>query len=215
MLDLTRSLTLALALTSALTLPAFAQEATTTEAPAAEAPATGAPAAPAPAGTDLSMGSEAPPAAPEPYVKSTHGDWQLRCMRTENGSDPCEIYQLLKDAKGNSVAEVTMISLPEGGQAAVGATVVVPLETLLPPQLRLAVDGAKPKVYPYTFCAAVGCFARIGFTADEVEGLKKGAKATVSVVPAAAPDQVVSVDISLKGFTGALEAVKAERAAKQ
>ena len=37
------------------------------------------------------------------------------------------------------------------------------------------------------------------------------AKATVSVVPILAPDQVVAVDISLKGFTEAFEAIKAER----
>jgi invasion protein IalB len=205
MSDLIRSLTLTLALSAALSAPALAQETTTEQAPAAEAPAEPVP------GTELSLGQEAP--APEPYVKATHGDWQLRCLRTEDGSDPCEIYQLLKDDKGNSVAEITMVALPDGEKALAGATVVVPLETLLPPQLKLVIDGGKEKFYPYSFCAPVGCFSRIGFTAEEVEQLKKGAKATVSVVPYVAPDQVVSVDISLKGFTDAFEAVKAERPA--
>ena len=208
--DLNRPLALAVALVAALALPALAQESTQSETPPPEpAPAE------QPAATDLSTGQAAQPPAPEPYVKETYGGWQLRCLRMEDGSDPCEIYQLLKDAEGNSVAEISMIALPDGGEVVAGATVVVPLETLLTPQLRIAVDGAKPKVYPYTFCATVGCFARIGFTADEVEGLKKGAKATVSVVPERAPDQVVSVDISLKGFTDAFEAVKASRPAKQ
>lgn len=197
---LTRSLGLALALTGFLAASAFAQET------APEAPATDTPAA-APQGTELSMGE----VAPDLYVKSNHGDWQLRCARAKDGSDPCEIYQLLKDAKGNSVAEITMVALPEGKDALAGATVIVPLETLLPQQLTLAIDTAQPKRYPFTFCAVVGCFARIGFTGDEIEGMKKGAKATVSVVPIVAPDQVVSVDISLKGFTEAYEAVKAER----
>ncbi len=196
---LTRSLGLALALTSLLAVPAFAQE-TAPEAPAAT-----------PEGTGLSMGENAAQAAAEPYVKSTHGDWQLRCARAQDGSDPCEIYQLLKDAKGNSVAEITMVALPDGKEAVAGATVIVPLETLLPQQLTLGIDKAQPKRYPFTFCAIVGCFARIGFTGEEIEGMKKGAKATVSVVPIVAPDQVVSVDISLKGFTEAFEAVKAER----
>lgn len=208
--DLNRPLALAVALVVALALPAHAQESTKSETPAADPAPAEQPATTAPA-----TGQPAPPPAPEPYVKETYGDWQLRCLRMEDGSDPCEIYQLLKDGEGNSVAEITMIALPDGSEAVAGATVIVPLETLLPPQMRLAVDGAKPKVYPYTFCAPVGCFARIGFTADEVEGLKKGAKATVSVVPAAAPDQVVSVDMSLKGFTDAYEAVKATLPAKQ
>lgn len=198
---LNRSFGLALALTGLLAVPALAQE-TAPEAPAADAPAA------APEGTGLSMGEEA---VPQPYVKSTHGDWALRCMRTTDGSDPCELYQLLKDGKGNSVAEITMIALPDGEKAVAGATIIVPLETLLPQQLSLAIDGADAKRYPFKFCAAVGCFSQIGFTTEEIEAMKKGAKATVSVVPIVAPDQVVAVDISLKGFTEAFEAIKAER----
>ena len=38
---------------------------------------------------------------------------------------------------------------------------------------------------------------------------KKGAKATVTVVPAAAPEASVSLDVSLKGFTAGYEAVAA------
>ncbi len=200
MFDLPRSLGLALAFAGLLAAPVLAQE-TAPATPPAEAPADA---------TGLSMG-EAASQAPEPYVKSTHGDWQLRCVRAKDGSDPCELYQLLKDAKGNSVAEITMVALPDGQEAQAGATVIVPLETLLPKQLMLAIDGAEAKHYPFTFCAVVGCFARIGFTADEVGAMKKGAKAVVSVVPIVAPDQVVSVDVSLKGFTEAFDAVKAER----
>ena len=201
MFDTLRSLSLTLAITTALALPALAQETTPTEAPAA--PATG---------TELSTGE--PVGGPgEPYVKSTHGDWKLRCLKTKDGSDPCELYQLLKDAKGNSVAEITMVALPDGQEVVAGATIIVPLETLLAKDLTLAIDGKDAKHYPFTFCASVGCFSRIGFTAAEVDGMQNGAKAVVSVVPMAAPDQVVSVDISLKGFTEAFDAIKAERPA--
>jgi invasion protein IalB len=202
MFDLTRSLSLALVL--ALAAPAFAQDSTSTEAaPAADAaPATG---------SDLSMGKPAIPAQPQPYIKSTHGDWELRCIRASDGSDPCELYQLLKDSKGNSVAEITLLALPDGQQAAAGATIIVPLETLLTKEMTIAIDSSPAKHYPFTFCAAVGCFARIGLTADEIATMKKGNKATVSVVPVLAPDQLVSVDISLKGFTDAFAAVLAER----
>ncbi len=192
MLDLSRSCGLAIVLATALTFPTYAQE---------TAPADG---------TGLAMGQAVGQGA-EPYVKGTFGDWELRCLKTKDGSDPCEIYQLLKDAKGNAVAEITMLALPDGAQAAAGSTIIVPLETLLPRQLQVAIDANEPKLYPFTFCTQVGCFSRIGFTAEEIENLKKGTKATISVVPIAAPDQVVSVDISLKGFTDAFEAVKAER----
>lgn len=220
MFDFTRSLGLTLALSVGLVWPALAQE-TTTQAPAAPAPATQVPATPAPAatteapiaGTELSTGQPVDTAANQPYVKSTIGDWDLRCIKTQDGSDPCELYQLLKDDKGNSVAEITMIALPDGQQAAAGATIVVPLETLLPQQLTLAIDGKNGKHYPFTFCAAVGCFARIGIVTAEIDAMKSGKIATVSVVPVAAPDKVVSVNISLKGFTDAFTAVLAERPA--
>lgn len=141
------------------------------------------------------------------YVAASFDVWEQRCIRTADGSDPCQLYQLLKDANGNSVAEFSMFNLPKGNQAAAGATVIVPLETLLTENLLLAVDGGKAKIYPFTFCSTIGCVARIGFTADEVAQFRKGAKATLTIVPVVAPDQKVSLDLSLKGFTAGYEAV--------
>lgn len=205
-----RSFGLALSIATAVGLPLAAQE-TTTEGTTAPATGTEAPAAD---NGGLSMGEPVADVA-KPYVKSEHGDWKLRCVRTADGSDPCEIFQLLKDDKGNPVAEMTMLALPEGGEAAAGSTVVVPLETLLTQLLTMSVDGSTPKRYPFTFCAPVGCFARIGFTGEELEAMKKGSKGLISVVPMAAPDQVVSVNVSFKGFTEAFEALKAELPKKE
>ena len=39
-------------------------------------------------------------------------------------------------------------------------------------------------------------------------GLKKGAKAQISLVPAVAPDKTVTLDVSLKGFTAGFKAVE-------
>ena len=200
--------TLALALGFGLALSgtaALAQEA------AAPAPAEAAP------GADLSIGTtagapklkEEKDAQPgELYLGGTFEQWELRCVKSKDGSDPCELYQLLKDQKGNAVAEISMFPLPAGGKAAAGATVIVPLETLLTANLTLAIDTSQPKVYPFTVCGSVGCVARVGFTPDEVAQFKKGAKATLTIVPFAAPDQKVNLDISLKGFTAGIETIK-------
>jgi invasion protein IalB len=75
--------------------------------------------------------------------------------------------------------------------------------------MTLTIDGGKAKIYPFTFCANLGCIARIGFTAEEVAQFKKGAKAVMTIVPAAAPEQKVELDITLKGFTAGYDAVKA------
>lgn len=198
---------LILALVAALAAaPVLAQTTETTEpapAPAEEAQA--------PAADGLSMGAtETQDGVGQPYVAETHGDWQLTCIKSEDGNDPCQLYQLLKDADGNSVAEVNILALPDGQEAVAGATIMTPLETLLTENLRIGVDGGKNKIYPFTFCAAVGCVARVGFTAEEVEQFKNGSKATVTIVPLAAPDKTVALDMSLKGFTAGFEAVKAK-----
>ncbi|MCU0817436.1 MAG: invasion associated locus B family protein [Cypionkella sp.] len=170
-----------------------------------------APPADAAAPDNLSMGTEAQPAdgPGSTYVEQTFEAWEQRCVRAEDGNDPCQLYQLLRDAEGNAVAEFSMFNLPAGGQAAAGATVIVPLETLLTENLLLAVDGGTAKVYPFTFCAPIGCIARIGFTAEEVAQFRAGAKATLTIVPVVAPDQKVSLDLSLAGFTAGFEAVSA------
>lgn len=187
----------------------LAQEATT-DAPAADAPATEAPAANADA---LSMGTPPADGVGSTYSKATFDAWDQRCVKTADGNDPCQLYQLLKDAEGTSVAEINMFSLPEGGQAAAGATIIVPLETLLTAGLRFAIDTAEPKVYPFTFCAQIGCVARVGFTAEELAAFKKGAKGVLTIVPAVSPKNTVTVDVSLKGFTAGFDAVTASNAA--
>lgn len=217
MTELKKPLAIALALSLLAAPAAFAQDTATpapaadTTAPAAEAPApaadTTAPAADATA-TPAAPATQAAPEGPgTPYVVKTEGDWTVRCYRTEAGNDPCEIYQLLKDANGNNVADVSIVPLPQGSQAVAGATFMTPLDTLLPPGLSIKIDTAAPKVYPFMFCAPPGCFARFGMTADELAGLKKGNTASVTLVPLGAPNQKVTVAMSLKGFTAAFDAL--------
>ncbi|MCB2115487.1 MAG: invasion associated locus B family protein [Rhodobacteraceae bacterium] len=200
---------LSIALLLSLAAPLGAQETqapapTEPAAPAAEAPA--APAAAAPAADGIG----------KPYVAEKFESWELRCVRTEDGSDPCQLYQLLMDkTTGKPISEISLLPLPEGGEAALGATIITPLETLLTQQLNITVDGGKTKRYPFTFCADVGCVARVGFTKEEVEDFKKGNVAVISVVPVADPNRTVDVDISLKGFTAGLEAVQKAFAANK
>lgn len=200
----------ALALSALLAAPALAQ---TTTAPAApeQKPATEAPAAPAAADeaaekAGISMGEEVEGIGTT-YVKETFDDWQVTCVRTETGIDPCQLYQLMQDDQGNSVAEINMFNLPAGGKAAAGASIVTPLETLLTAQVTMRVDNGQAKRYPFTLCASMGCVARVGFTAEELNSFRKGNKASFIIVPAMLPDEQVQITMSLKGFTAGYEAV--------
>ncbi len=140
------------------------------------------------------------------YIKETHDDWSVRCFPNEGGEDLCQMYQLLTEAEGNPVAEFTLYRLEGAGNIAAGATVAVPLGTLLTEEMKLSVDGGKAKSYAYSFCTMGGCFSRIGLTGPEIEALKKGAQAQIEIVPAQAPDKTVTIDISLSGFTAAYDA---------
>ncbi|EPX78159.1 invasion associated locus B family protein [Salipiger mucosus] len=209
------SILTALPLIAALgALPAAAQESETPEsdAPAAQ-DSTEAPASGGNIGGDLTLGepTEGAPAVPgqdqpETYVKSEHGDWDLQCLRVPEGveaDEPCQMYQLLKDGQGGNVAEVSIFRLENGGQVEAGGTFVVPLETLLTQKLVVSVDGGQAKRYDFSFCTQVGCYARVGFTAEDVNRFKAGAEAQVTIVPALAPDQQVELSMSLDGFTAA------------
>jgi invasion protein IalB len=155
----------------------------------------------------LALGEPLGPQVGEPYEREVFGDWALRCIKAEEGErDPCNLYQLLTNDDGVAVAEFNLFPLPEGQRAAAGATVVVPLETLLTEQLTIAVDGQNARIYPITFCNRAGCVARIGFTQAEVDQFKRGSVATVRLVPAVAPDTEVVLDVSLTGFTAGFTA---------
>ena len=157
----------------------------------------------------LAIGTPEGPQVGETYAREAFTDWELRCVKTEDGNDPCQLYQLLKDGTGNSVAEINIFSIPEGQQAVAGATLITPLETLLPPQVRMSIDGGEAKRYPFSFCTQIGCIARLGFTEAELAELKRGASAKVTIVPAAAPDQTVELTMSLSGFTAGFAATQA------
>ena len=177
---------------------------------AAPAPA---PAAPAAKPAAAAAPAKQAPAEP-PYVKASFDAWDQKCFKTDSGKDPCQLYQLLKDGQGQPVAELSVFDMPPGAQAAAGANVVAPLETLLTQGVTLSIDNSEAKHYPFSYCSAGGCVARIGLTADELDKLKKGTSAVLIVVPAAAPDKQVILSASLKGFgKGFDEVVAANKAA--
>lgn len=234
----TTPIRLSAALAALLTLagPVAAQDATTpppaTDAPAADAPPTDAPPTDAPAegpatdapapdgeaadgtptapGGELSVG-QALGGGPEIYIREEHGDWEIRCLRAPEGQeDPCQMYQRLADQDGNPTADVNIFDLPDGNEIVAGATVLTPLQTLLTAQVTLTIDGGEPRRYPFSFCDTEGCYARMGFTAEDVATLRRGDAATIVVVPALAPDQRAELSMSLSGFTAGLAAVEVE-----
>ncbi|NKB29528.1 MAG: invasion associated locus B family protein [Rhodobacteraceae bacterium] len=144
-----------------------------------------------------------------PYLAGNFDDWEMRCQAVPDGEDRCHLYQLLKDSNDNSVAEISIFGLAKGGKAAAGVTIITPLATMLPPGIAMKVDNGKVTRRPFTFCAAIGCFSRFGLAEAEVAAFKRGAKADLQIVPAAAENKTVDLSVSLKGFTAGFDAVNA------
>ena len=137
---------------------------------------------------------------------------RLLVLENQGGADlfgePALALSDLTDPNGNPMAEVSLFRIDQpGGQAVAGATIIVPLETMLPAGLTISVDGAPGKRYNYSFCNPLGCVAQIGLTQSDIDTFKAGGEATLSLRPAPAPDQLVEMKMSLKGFTAGYNVV--------
>ena len=155
------------------------------------------------------------PAAPQPaqpYVAAEHRDWQVICTRIDGQeAEACEIYQLLREASGQPIAEISIAALAETGQIVAGATITTPLETFLPAGLgfRLGADAEEMRIEAFRVCTVVGCVVRMGLSAAEVQAMERGSDAFVTIVPFVAVDRPVDITVSLRGFTAAMRDLRA------
>lgn len=194
-----------------LALPSLAQD-TATPAPETgveagvtpdAATATDAP-APVPASDAAQLA--APTEADVPNLSiDTFGDWELRC---DTASGTCFMYQLVRDENANPVAEINILDLPEGGEAALGATVITPLGTLLSEGLVIQVDQNPGRQYAYNWCTRAGCFVRFGLAQSDVAAMRAGSVARMRILSASNPTAPVVLTVSLTGFTAASNALQ-------
>lgn len=206
---------LALAIAVGLALPAGAQQLGTPPPPASGGGFGSTPSAPqqqpqqsAPQlQTGQSVSNETP--VGQPYVRESHGDWQVVCIKVAEGQEPCQMRQTIFDQQRNAVAEMTMyqINAPQQPEVAAGASIITPLQTLLTERVRLTITEDESKLYDFQFCDPNGCVAQFGLTQDEVQAMRDGNRALIRIVPVLAPDQPITVNLSLSGFTAAFEAL--------
>lgn len=161
-------------------------------------------------GTDTEtfpVGTDPEVQAGQTYTAETFDDWDMMCVKAAEGPEPCEIGQLILDQNSTPVADVRVFPLPPGTQAIAGATFVTPLGVMLPNGMVFAVDDKKPKQYPFAFCSNVGCVARVGFTALELESLRSGSNGKITIRMINNPGQPIDIGLSLKGFSAAFAAL--------
>jgi len=161
----------------------------------------------APASNAFPVGTKPKIQVGQTYLVETYKDWDLMCVKVAKGAEPCQIGQLVMDDKSNPIADIRFFSLPPNSPAIAGATMIMPLGVLLETGLVFGVDDKKPKQYPFVFCNAVGCLARVGFTPVELESLRSGKSGKMTLRMANNPPNAINISLSLKGFSTAFAAL--------
>ena len=174
-------------------------------------------------GSAYSQDAEPKPEAPKPEtpepeapqkleirVLATHKDWNIREERLGEHVRRY-LHQVGKDSEGRPASELRVLLPPEGEDVAAAFIAISPLQTHLPSGLKMKVDRGKTRTHPYTYAMQQGTFVISGFSSTELQELKRGAKLTVSYVLISRPDQPVSVEYSLAGFTAAFSDLAAKQ----
>ena len=165
-----------------------------------------------PAQEEAPPAQEEPPPAPESeapldLTERQFQDWVLRCGRSEQGPEVCEMQQQTTDSEGRTIMAVAVGTVP--GTSDVGLLIILPLGILLPPGVSLQIDGGAEVPLEVERCERQGCRIERLVEPELLNRLKAGREAKV-FFEAYDPEgelQRLGVPISLLGFTAALSEI--------
>lgn len=134
-------------------------------------------------------------------------DWRVECGKDEAGKAACNMYQrLLWDGDQTVQALMVMVVIAEReGKPVPRMRFIVPLGAILPPGLLLVLEEDKEAAVPFQYCSPEGCIINLDMADDVVAQLK--AKSGLKVGYLRPDGKMARLEVSLKGFTKALERV--------
>ncbi|MBN9669114.1 invasion associated locus B family protein [Roseibium aggregatum] len=145
------------------------------------------------------------PAAAQGEVRSSHGDWQMRCDTPPgSSSDQCALIQNVTAADRENVG-LSVIILKTADKQARILRVLAPLGVLLPSGLGLRVDNADIGRAAFVRCLPNGCIAEVILEDDLLTKLKSGSQATFIIFQT--PEEGIGIPISLNGFSAGFDAL--------
>lgn len=138
------------------------------------------------------------PASAQGVVRSTHGDWQIRCD-TPAGSrtEQCALMQSVT-AEDRPNVGLTVIILKTADQKSRLMRVLAPLGVLLPSGLGLRIDQADVGRAGFVRCLPNGCVSEVVLDDKLVGQLRSGQQATFIIFQT--PDEGIGIPLSLSGF---------------
>ena len=139
-------------------------------------------------------------------VRSTHGDWELRCDTPPGAqSEQCVVMQFVTAEDRDNVG-LTVIALKTADGQAQILRVLAPLGVLLPRGLGLRIDNDDMGSAGFVRCLPNGCVAEVIMDEALIAKLSGGETATFVIFQT--PEEGIGIPISLKGFGEGYEALQ-------
>jgi invasion protein IalB len=143
------------------------------------------------------------PAMAQGVVRSSHGDWQMRCETPPGAkSEQCALVQNVA-AEDRPNVTLLVIALKTADSQSRLLRVVAPLGVLLPAGLGLKIDDKDIGRAGFVRCLNTGCIAEVVMDDALIAALKAGQNATFIVFQT--PEEGVGIPVSLTGFGEGLE----------
>lgn len=144
-------------------------------------------------------------AAAQGEIKSTHGDWQLRCDTPPGaGGEQCALIQNVTAEDRDNVG-LSVIVLKTADKQAKILRVLAPLGVLLPSGLGLKVDNADIGRAAFVRCLPNGCIAEVILEDELLSKFQAGSLATFIIFQT--PEEGIGIPISLRGFSAGFTAL--------
>lgn len=131
------------------------------------------------------------------------GDWTLSCSQ-QGEVEACLVTQGQRDRSG---ATVSVINVSKAGDSTL-VEFVLPLMVDLTDPMQLVVADKFNKVLPYNACNQAACFVLENDTTSLLGAFKANTDATMTFKLFGG--QTINVNVSLRGFTAAHEALEAK-----
>jgi invasion protein IalB len=149
--------------------------------------------------------SVAPATQGEPPVRSTHGDWQVRCDTPAGAqAEQCVLMQFVTAEDRDNVG-LTVIVLKTADKKAQIMRVIAPLGVLLPSGLGLKIDSTDMGRAGFVRCQPSGCVAEVVLEDKLLTALRSGTTATFIIFQT--PEEGIGIPISLNGFGDGFDAL--------
>ncbi len=145
----------------------------------------------------------ASPSQAQGVVRSSHGDWQMRCETPPGAkAEQCALVQNVA-AEDRPNLTLLVIALKTADNQSRLLRIVAPLGVLLPAGLGLKIDDKDIGRAGFVRCLNTGCIAEVVMDDALVANLKSGQNATFIVFQT--PEEGVGIPVSLNGFGEGLE----------